>query len=132
MSNANHHIKEYARKLTSLSLGADGTVSEERVSAVLEALRIDPPASYKKILQAYLGYIRREVEKSTARIEYAGTISPETVASIEKSMSARYDRKITATTVENPDLIAGLRIRVADDVFESSISGQLKQLAKSA
>jgi len=46
-------------------------------------------------------------------------------------MSKKYGRAITVSTRANPELLAGLRVHVGDDVYESSVSGQLGALAAS-
>ena len=38
---------------------------------------------------------------------------------------------VTAIAKPNPALLAGLRVHVGDDVYESSVSGQLAALAAS-
>jgi F-type H+-transporting ATPase subunit delta len=38
---------------------------------------------------------------------------------------------VTATAKDNPALLAGLRIRVGNDVYENSVAGQLGALAAS-
>jgi F-type H+-transporting ATPase subunit delta len=64
-------------------------------------------------------------------VEHAGPISDATLKEIESSMSRRYNRTVTATAKPNPKLLAGVRVRVGSDVFESSVSGQLAALAAS-
>jgi F-type H+-transporting ATPase subunit delta len=46
-------------------------------------------------------------------------------------MTSRYQRPVVASSKPNASLLAGLRIRVGDDVYESSVSGQLAALAAS-
>ena len=38
-------------------------------------------------------------------------------------------RPVSAVAKPNPSLLAGLRVRVGDDVFENSVAGQLATLA---
>ena len=126
---ADQALKDLARKLVGLSLGEDGRLSEERVQGVLQALRERPPSHLKQVLKLYLHYVKQEIRKSEAIVEYAGSIGPETLESIENMLSARYGRVITSRGRENPDLIAGVRVSIADDVFESSIAGNLEGLS---
>ena len=48
---------------------------------------------------------------------------------IAASMTRKYGRKVTSLARRNDDLLAGLRVRVGDDVYESSVAGQLATLA---
>ena len=53
------------------------------------------------------------------------------LAAIAAAMTRRYGRPVTATARPNPALLAGLRVHVGDDIYESSIAGQLAALAAS-
>ena len=44
-------------------------------------------------------------------------------------MTQKYHRVVTATAKANPQLLAGLRVRVGSDVYESSVAGQLATLS---
>jgi F-type H+-transporting ATPase subunit delta len=116
--------------LAELSL-EDGLVSAERVQAVLATLRKHPPRKPKTVLKHYLYYIKQEINRSRAVIEYAGQIDEAGIAAIENYLSKNYNRTITTTTVENEDLIAGFRISIGDDIFDASVAGRLNNLAKS-
>jgi len=48
---------------------------------------------------------------------------------IEGAMSQRYKRVVTASAKPNPSLLAGLRVRVGSDVYESTVAGQLATLS---
>ncbi len=53
------------------------------------------------------------------------------LAAIAAAMTRRYGRAVTATARPNAGLLAGLRVHVGDDIYESSIAGQLAALAAS-
>jgi F-type H+-transporting ATPase subunit delta len=44
-------------------------------------------------------------------------------------MTKRYSRPVTATAKPNAKLLAGLRVRVGSDIYESSVAGQLATLS---
>ena len=121
--------KEFARKLASLSLDETGQVSEERVGAILELLRAKSPRNLKQLLKNYLRYIAGEIRKGQAVVEYAGEVGSAETREIERSLSRRYGRTITSVLRENPELIAGVRVSVADDIFDSTVAGHLERLA---
>ncbi|MBW7893935.1 MAG: F0F1 ATP synthase subunit delta [Opitutaceae bacterium] len=120
--------QQLARLFLRLSL-VDGVVSPERVAGVLAYIEKHRPANPTMVLQAYHHYVARELAKSNAVIEHAGPLSDGALRSIEGALSQKYKRVVTASAVHNAELIAGLRLRIGDDVYESSISGQLDQLA---
>ena len=123
-------IKSYAKSLFKLCL-LDGAFSEERASAVLQVLEKNPPRNYISVLRAFHKYVQREIANQTAEVEYAGAISETTVQKIAQSLSASYGRSIAVESKQNDDLIAGLRVRVGCDVYESSIAGALRELQSS-
>jgi F-type H+-transporting ATPase subunit delta len=45
-------------------------------------------------------------------------------------MTRKYGRKVTAYAKQSDALIAGMRVRVGDDVYESSVAAQLATLAQ--
>ncbi|MFW5882822.1 MAG: F0F1 ATP synthase subunit delta [Verrucomicrobiota bacterium] len=129
---ADKHSRQFAKRLLTLSQDAEGTVDPERVSAVLAALKKSPPRNYKQVLKSYLYLVRREIARRTAIIEHAGPIDPEQVESIRQSMTQRYGYPITTETRPNPQLFAGLRVRIGDDVYDASALGRLAQLSSAA
>lgn len=122
-------IADDARRLFRLSL-VDGRVSEQRVSAILAALAANPPSGYLGLLRAYHRLIRREVDRGLARIHHAGPLSPDLPASIAAAFARRYNRSLTPVTAPKADLIAGLEVRVGDDVYDFSVAGALARLAQ--
>ncbi len=130
MITADKSLKSFARSLVQLSL-EDGQVSADRVHAVLNSLKAKPRRGLETLLKLYLYYLKREIRHSQAIVEYSGTLAPDTLARIEKNLSVSYGRKITAVARENPSLVAGLRISVADDVLDASVAGRLENLSRS-
>ncbi len=124
-------IRAQAKQLLQLSL-ENGVVSAERVAGVLEYLEKSPPASPQTVLAAYRTLVAAELAKGEARVEHAGPVSPEALASIAASLGKRYGRPVTAVSTPNPKLLAGLRVRIGDDVYESSVVGQLAALSGAA
>lgn len=123
-----HNVTQLARQLFRLSI-VDGAISAERVAGVLAYIEKHQPAQPIALLKAYERLVAAELAKSQAVIEHAGTISDATVQAIAAAMSRRYGRAITASPKRQDALLAGVRVRVGDDVYESSISHQLAGLA---
>ncbi len=123
-------ITHYAKGLLKLSL-ENGQFSEERAAAVLQVLEKNPPRNYASVLKEYLKLVQREVANSTAAIEFAGELSPTALEAIKSKFTAHYGRPIAVTASPNADLIAGLRVRVGCDVYDSSVAGALKELESS-
>lgn len=125
-------IRAHAKQLLQLSLDAQGAVSSERVAGVLEYLEKKPPARLPLLLAAYRKLVAIEVAKGEARVEHAGPVTPAALESVAAALAKRYGRPVVATASANPKLLAGLRVRIGDDVFESSVAGQLSALSAGA
>ncbi len=117
-----------ARQLFKLSL-VDGTVSTDRVAGVLAYVEKHKLANPVMVLRAYRRLVVTELAKSHAIVEHAGAIQDATLAGIAAALTQKYRRPVTAAAKANPALLAGLRVKVGDDIYESSIAGQLAALS---
>jgi F-type H+-transporting ATPase subunit delta len=122
--------QQFARQLFSMSI-VDGAVSADRVAGVLEYVEKHGTANPVMVLKAYHRLIAAEVAKGQALVEHAGAVNDAMLAAIAAAMTKKYGRPVTATAKPNADLIAGLRVHVGDDIYESSVSSQLSALASS-
>jgi F-type H+-transporting ATPase subunit delta len=130
MASGKKQVQQLARQFFKLSV-VDGVVSAERVAGVLEYIEKHRPASSLAVLKAYQRLVAAEFARSQALVEHSGAVSEATLASIAAAMTNKYRRKVTAVAKRNDALLAGLRVRVGDDTYESSVSGQLAALASS-
>lgn len=120
--------KALAKQLFKLSL-VNGAISPEQVAGVLGYIEKSAPRHPLALLKLYQRAIATEFAKSRALVEHAGPVSDATLRLIEGAMTRKYQRPVTATARPNPQLLAGLRVRVGSDVFEASVSGQLAALS---
>jgi F-type H+-transporting ATPase subunit delta len=127
MANHAKIAQQLARKLFALSL-ADGVVSAERVGGVLAYVEKHHPANPVMVLKAYQRYIATELAKSEAVVEHAGPVTDAMLASIGAAMTRKYGRTVKATSKPSAALLAGMRVHVGDDIYESSVAGQLSSL----
>ncbi len=122
--------QQLARQLFKMSV-VGGAVSADRVGGVLAYLEKNGPRNPVMVLRAYQRLVSAEVAKGVALVEHAGAINDAMLASIAAAMTRRYNRPVTAQARPNPALLAGIRVHVGDDIFESSVAGQLAALATS-
>jgi len=125
---ADKQTKLLAKQLFTLSL-VNGVVSPEQVAGVLGWVEKTSPRRPIALLKAYHHRIAIELAKSRAEVEHAGPLADTALKAIEAAMTKKYARPVTANAKANPKLLAGLRIRVGSDVYESSIAGQLASLS---
>ena len=128
MASGKKQIQSLARQFFKLSL-VDGTLSGDRVTGILEYIEKHRPAHAVAVLKVYARLIAAEVARGQAVVEHAGSIGESALAQIGAAMTRKYVRPVVPVALRNDRLIAGLRVRVGDDVYESSVSGQLAQLA---
>jgi F-type H+-transporting ATPase subunit delta len=128
MANHAKIAQQFARKLFALSL-VDGAVSAERVGGVLAYVEKHTPANPVMVLKAYHRLVATELAKSEAIVEHAGPVNDAMLAAIAAAMSKKYSRTVTATAKPSATLLAGIRVHVGDDIYESSVAGQLASLA---
>ncbi len=128
MTSGKKQIQQLARQFLKVSL-VDGAVSPERVAGVLEYIEKHKPAHSVAVLKAYQRLVASEIARSQAVVEHAGAADAARLDAIAGALSQKYGRKITWVAKPNPSLLAGLRVRVGDDVYESSVSNQLTALA---
>jgi F-type H+-transporting ATPase subunit delta len=128
MAAAAKAINDLARQLYKLSFD-HGALSGERVAGVLEYIAKHDARQEMAILKAYHRLIATEVARGQAIVEYAGSVSDATLSGIAAALGQKYGRPVTTVAQPNPALIAGLRVRIGDDIYESSVAGQLAELA---
>ena len=122
-------INHFAKRLAELSK-EDGVVTEARVKEVLAGLRQSAQRNRLALLKAYLSVLRREVARQTALIRTPGALGREAIEAIEASFTKLYGRPVRARVEPDANLIAGVSIRVGDDLYDASVSGRLKRLAE--
>ncbi len=121
-------LKTFARKLAQMCMHA-GHAAQNRVQEVLESLQPLPPTRRKAILKLFLAALEREMAKYEATVEHAGPVSDDVQETIKEQLKTFYGHSINLTLSENEALIAGVRVRVSDDVFDASLVTRLNALA---
>jgi F-type H+-transporting ATPase subunit delta len=127
---ADKQTKLLAKQLFKLTV-VNGEVSAERVAGVLGWIEKHQPRRPLALLQQYHRLVANEFAKSRAVVEHAGAVSEATLQAIAAAMSKKYSRSVTSVAKPNPALLAGLRVRIGSDVYESSVAGQLASLSAS-
>ncbi len=127
MATGKKQIQQLARQFFKLSL-VNNELSAERVAGVLQYIEKHRPANSVAVLRAYQRLVAAEFARGQAVVEHAGSIDDSVLTNVAASMSKKYGRKVTSVARRNDALLAGLRVRVGDDVYESSVAGQLATL----
>lgn len=122
-------IKQFVKKLVELSK-EDGILTEDRVAKVLEALKKAQYRHHLLILKTFLSHIRREIALQTAVVYAPTTLSEDALRAVETQFTSLYKRPIRAVFQQDDSLIAGVRVRIGDDVYDASVAGRLQRLAE--
>ena len=120
---------QLAKKLVALSKDSEGIITGSKVDQVLSGLKQVQPRHYLSLLKCYLEHIRRELALQTAEVSAPSALSEEALKAIEQHYSTIYGRSIRARSITEASLIAGVRVRVGDDLYDASIAGQLSRIA---
>jgi len=127
---ADKQTKLLAKQLFKLTV-VDGAVSPDRVAGVLGWIEKTAPRHPLALLRLYHRFVAAELAKSRAVVEHAGPLADATLQLIQDAMTRKYRRAVTAVGRPSAGLLAGLRVRVGCDVYESSVARQLEVLSTS-
>jgi F-type H+-transporting ATPase subunit delta len=130
MATGKKQSQQLARQFFKMSI-VDGVLSPDRVAGILQYVEKHRPANSLAVLKQYQRLVAAEVARGQALVEHAGAINDSMLADIAAAMTRRYRRPVSSVGRRNDALLAGLRVRVGDDVYESSVAGQLATLATS-
>ena len=128
MASGKKQIQLLARQFFKLSI-VDGALNQDRVAGVLEYIEKHRPANTLAVLKAYQRLVTAEFARGQAVVEHAGFVHAPALDAIAAALAKKYHRPVTWVAKPNPALLAGVRVRVGDDVYESSVAAQLASLA---
>ena len=120
-------VQAQARRLMQLCLGDDGLLMEERVRLVATRLEQEQPRNYLQLLTAFTNLIRLEQARHTATITSAVPLTQEEQSAIRAKLDAHHSGLRYEWHVE-PELIAGITVRVGDEVTDASVRSRIDRL----
>jgi F-type H+-transporting ATPase subunit delta len=106
----------------------EGKLDKGKISHMVESLLADKPRHYVDALKVYQRLLRLEVEKRHAVIESATQLNDSVKNQIVANLHSRYGEDLTTEFRTNPELLAGLRIKIGDDVWDGSVKNRLRKL----
>ncbi|MHA3770689.1 F0F1 ATP synthase subunit delta [Verrucomicrobiota bacterium sgz303538] len=119
--------RRMSRELFRVSF-TDSKLDQSKVRTIVQEIAEAKPRHYLDILKDYQRLIRLEVEKRHAVIESAIELDEVTRGQLEQTLRAKYGSDLTTEFKATPELIAGLRIRIGSDVWDSSVRERLNRL----
>lgn len=127
---SNRQIRRDAKRLYRTCL-VQGRLDEQRVRQVLDLILAERPRGYLRLLAHFHRLVKLELQRRTARVETAVPVDPELQSRLQERVQRRYGSDLIWEYRVDPDLIAGLRLRVGSDVYDASVRGRLRELAES-
>lgn len=122
-------VQAQARRLMRLCIGADGLMNEATVRLVADKIAADKPRNYLALLTAFTELVRLERAAHTATITSAVPLTAGEQAAITAKLNARQAGLSYEWQVDS-SLIAGLTVKVGDNVTDASIRTRIEQLTK--
>jgi F0F1-type ATP synthase delta subunit len=123
--------RKMARHLAQLAVAAGDRAPQEVPPAMAKLLAGQPLARRRAFTRAFLQHYRRELKRQTLVIEHAGALAPDTPALLARALGAGREQALRVETTLRPELIAGLRLRHGDMLYDASVRGRLDRLAAS-
>ncbi|MGA1204635.1 MAG: F0F1 ATP synthase subunit delta [Opitutales bacterium] len=118
-----------AKRLARIVVEAGETGLTELRPALERILEGRSAKDRKAFLKAFHKAAAREIQKETLTIESAGELSPEVLDQLVQTFSAGRERPLQVTQSTRPELIAGVRVRLGDTVYDASLANNLQNLA---
>jgi len=106
----------------------DSKLDPSKVRTIAQEIAKAKPRHCLDILKEYERLVRLEIEKHHAVIESAVELDEATRRQLEETLRAKYGSDLTTDFKVTPDLIAGLRVRIGSDVWDSSVRERLRRL----
>lgn len=123
-------VKRQSRLLFRFCL-VDGEFDERRAREIVSHILQSKRRGYVALLVELRRLMKLEHSRHTAKVESAIPLGPDLQTSLQKSLLSIYGEGMTTEFLENPDLVGGMRIRVANDVYDGTVTSRLIALAAS-
>lgn len=123
-------IEREARQLFRFCF-VDGSIDEHRVRLVAQNVLQSKHRGYLLLLGRFKRLLEHEYARHKAEIESAFPLPSDLQVKVQGKLTSVYGPGLRWQFVHNPELIGGMRIKVASDVYDGSVRTGLAALARS-
>jgi F-type H+-transporting ATPase subunit delta len=116
-----------AKRIFRLCL-VNGLMDEDRVRTVVRGAMESKNRNRLNFLSQFRRLVKLESVRHSATVENATPLSHEMQARIQAGLANVYGPGLNTTFDQAPALIGGMRIKVACDVYDSTIKARLAEL----
>ena len=129
MPTASSQIRRSVKSLYRWCL-AEGRLDETRVREVVKHVMQSKHRGYLAVLGEFKRLVKLELAKYSAIVESPEPLQTDVQVRLRKSLEIAYGSGLTTKFAQNAELIGGIRLRVANDVYDNSVKSKLAALAK--
>jgi F-type H+-transporting ATPase subunit delta len=123
-------IRRDAKRLYRACL-VQGRLDSDRVRQAMDLVLSEKPRGYLRLLVHFQRLVKLDLQRRTAQVESAVVLGDDLRSQLEEKVQRRYGPGLSWEYRVQPELIAGLRLRVGSDVYDASVLGRLRELAES-
>ena len=121
-------VQAQARRLMRLCTGADGLLNEDTVRRVAAGIEAGKPRNALALLTAFKELVRLETARHTATITSAVPLTDAEKAAVQAKLDAKH-AGLNYTWQTDAALIAGMTVKVGDEVTDASVKSRIDRLA---
>lgn len=108
-----------------------GLLDDSRVRQAVKAVVERKPRGHVAILSHLHRLVKLDLDRRAARVESAVPLTAAQQAAVQQNLARRYGPGLNLSFAGNPELIAGLRIKVGSDLIDGSVQSRIAALADS-
>lgn len=123
-------VKRQSRLLFRWCL-VNGELDERRAHEVVSHVLQSKRRGYIAVLGEFRRLMKLDYSRHAAKVESAMPLRPDLQTRLQTSLRSVYGERIRTQFLENADLIGGMRIRVANDIYDGTVTSRLTALAAS-
>ena len=123
-------IKREARHLLRIC-HENGSLNEDRVRLVIHSVLSSRRRGFLALANQFEHLVKLDRRDHSAKVESASLLPPDLQEKLRASLTQKYGAEVSASFIESPELIGGMRVQVGSDVFDGSIKGALTALERS-
>ena len=109
---------------------ANGLLDEARVRDAVSRVIAAKPRGYAAVLSHFSRLVKVDIDRRTAIVESATTLTPEMTGQIGSNLASRHGAGLQLSFRVVPELIGGLRVRVGSNIYDGSVAGRLAALSE--
>ena len=106
----------------------NGALDEGRARQVVDRVLASDTTGWQAVLKRFQRLLKIEWDRQMATIESAAPLPADVRDALVHSLTSKYGPQLTTAFVVDPGLIAGVRIRVGNDVYDGSFKAGLAEL----